>query len=872
MAAFWAGPPADALIMRLTPLKEVLAESPLIFVARVEAVHPEKPAVILSAGPSSKGKLPFKRLAVNLTGDSEAKKHRHTPQLLRRLAPDMPLVVFATQRGKRYTAFAFTNGTWFQMVGRPDPESERIIWVFTHCEPYLRRTFAGTTAELRRIVTDGLAGKKAPPEPNPKEKPGLGPEVQKPKDAEPTGNGVSGSGFPNRVWQPGFNDVWGPGFKRGRVPIHSPCHLVTLSPYHSFTAAPFAVIPTLGLGGPLAVLAMLFPSLFGGVILVFRSWKALITVAGINSTLLILHLWLGRSLEDTWLGPPQSLWLVMLLVTLAGTLWAWRRHLPAEANPDPHPTRSEQVMLWLSSLAFLGAFLFYWFNGLDEADPTWKLLLTLAIGFGTGLAFVLVRVFWPRREAGRPFLPTEGVILWAMIVASTCLAATWQGNLPSVQGTLEKRAASVASQFEGGKSSVQPGWTFVPPNKIGLVVSSCVAYGHRVYAAAALRQGNDQYGVLYRLDARTGEKQWEFDDGGEMKSAFSTPCIAGGRLYIGEGFHTDPDCKLYCLNADTGKKLWDFATTSHTESSPVVVGERVYFGAGDDGVYCLHANKSKNGKGIKIWQFPDKDRATTPTVPGRGESSPARHRLQLHVDATPAVVDGRLYAGSGIGRNSGEPGDPAVFCLEARTGRKLWLLPLERNLPAWGSPVVAGEEVYFGIGNGDMFTDAGDEKPAGALLCVDARTGRERWRYPVGNGVLNRPVVDATRVYFGSRDGVCYAVGRKDGRLHWQLRLGSAVLASPALVRCRTCGTSEYLYVLASDGRVVCVNPVAGDSLWTYRYGPGTFLAATPLVTVDKLPDRQRIRLYFGAGFASRSIPAVCCLVHETVRHDTAAQ
>jgi hypothetical protein len=173
------GPEARALIMRLTPLKETLAQHDLIFLANVESLRPEKPALALAVAESFKGKVPFPKLVINLTGDSYAKKNNHTAQLLRRLAPKMPVVLFANRRGRRFTVFAFSNGTWFQIVGRKAEGENTVRWAFTHCEPYLRRTFAGTTAELRQIVIDGLANKKAPPEPNPREKPGLGPEVKK---------------------------------------------------------------------------------------------------------------------------------------------------------------------------------------------------------------------------------------------------------------------------------------------------------------------------------------------------------------------------------------------------------------------------------------------------------------------------------------------------------------------------------------------------------------------------------------------------------------------------------------------------------------------------------------------------------------------
>ena len=142
--------------------------------------------MILKIEESLKGNAPFEKLAVNLTAaSSEGKKLKHTEAMLKRLKADLPLVVFASKRGNQYVAFAYTNGTWFQVHGKESAPG-MLVWSFLNCEPYLRRTFKGTTAELREVVIDALAGKKEPPATNPKEEPGLGPEVLLP----PPGRGA----------------------------------------------------------------------------------------------------------------------------------------------------------------------------------------------------------------------------------------------------------------------------------------------------------------------------------------------------------------------------------------------------------------------------------------------------------------------------------------------------------------------------------------------------------------------------------------------------------------------------------------------------------------------------------------------------------
>src|SRR5207253_9697055 len=102
------------------------------------------------------------------------------------------------KRGKRYTAFGYTNGTWFQMIGELQDEPAKLRWGFTHCEPYLCRTFKGSTEALKQVVQDGLANKKKPPEPDANEPPGLGPEVkeEKTKDKQASNGSSWIEGYP----------------------------------------------------------------------------------------------------------------------------------------------------------------------------------------------------------------------------------------------------------------------------------------------------------------------------------------------------------------------------------------------------------------------------------------------------------------------------------------------------------------------------------------------------------------------------------------------------------------------------------------------------------------------------------------------------
>jgi hypothetical protein len=177
-----AASPLYALIDAELKLQDVIAGAEFIAVAKVASLDPDRPSMVLTIEEPLKGKPSVERMPINLTGSPVrigGKEVLHTGELLKRLAPELPIVIFA-QKEKNGTMilFGYTNGTWFQVVGRKD--GQRQSWAFTHCEIYLRRTFYGTTDEMRQIVTNVLARRAKAPLPNASIAPGFGPEIAAP--------------------------------------------------------------------------------------------------------------------------------------------------------------------------------------------------------------------------------------------------------------------------------------------------------------------------------------------------------------------------------------------------------------------------------------------------------------------------------------------------------------------------------------------------------------------------------------------------------------------------------------------------------------------------------------------------------------------
>jgi outer membrane protein assembly factor BamB len=766
----WAGL-GQAVISRLTPLRAVLRSEQLIFTVQVTKLDLDKPTVVFKVEEALKGKVHFQNLVVNLTADAEGQRQKHTDKLLKRLAPELSLVVFASKnaRTNRYTAFAYTNGTWFQMIGQANDGAKAVRWSFSHCEPYLRRTFKGTTAELKDIITESLAGRREPPPPDPKAEPGLGPEIK--ADDRPAQN---------------------KGAAVATVPI-------------------LAVIPTFVILGPMTLLASLLG--LAGLALFLRRWMVLLSIGCLYITLILLGNWLRDPLRDSWWGTPQALWLSLAALTLFGMLWSWRRHRRASSAgraEEMRVQRADCIILCSLSTPGLGAMLYAWGKGSHFPWPSRELLLA-SIGVWVGMLYALIL----RRFASRPWMRSAPSPEFFVLGVVT-VAFAWLGLQTSPGALPDTPWESVATDGLGHGSSpglISVAWTF-KADLPGTLDATPLVTAKCIYMPGALRAGFSSLGILYCIDRTTGRRLWSFDDDGRMKQVFSSPCLAEGRVYVGEGYHQDSDCKLYCLDADSGQKVWEFQTKSHTESSPLVADGKVYFGAGEDGIYCLQATT-----GQEVWHFPG-----------------------IHVDTSPAVAGNRLYVGTGYGDQY------RFFCLEAVTGKALW--QRRSDLPVFGSASLVGDQVFFGVGNGNFLES--DTRPAGAVVCLRAEDGALVWRFDTPDAVHNRPAVDRRQVYFGSRDRHLYAVGRADGQLRWKRDLGSPIVTMPALITRPYCGDSSILYAVASGGLVACLDPGDGKSFWELDIAKNSrvrpqFLSS-PQVVVSRTGKVERRWIYFGSG------------------------
>ena len=789
---------AHAVITAKTPLSAIEASAVYILIGRVDKHFPDKPAMLVTAFEDIKGKAPFRNLPINCkVEDEKTAKENQIEPLLKRFGPDMEIIFFvAAPRADRHITFAFTNGTWFQLIGTKTGEGANVVFSLKSAEPYFRKSFKGTTAELRKLLKDHAAGKATLPPLDEKVAPGFGPEYELKKKAQ-------------RLL---LLDVW--------IALNG-------STAHASQGPLFGVIPTIGIGAPLAILALLFPTVFGGVFVLFRQWMAFITLISLNSTLLILQWYLAEFhpalLRGTWWTDGAAIWFLMTIFTFLCAFWAWRRQLNALSNGEAEaPPKTELLVLAFMAASCLATTIVLWCvtKQILWSDVGWTLTVVMTLGIVAGTLYRC----WSAVKKPMPFgsmpLTTEGVILCSMLLGHVAFVpAIWGRNL-NTEGAVSGKEKAVDP-----KKPVEK--VLFSADVKAMFASSPLVDGDWVYASYS--EMTLRAATLVKIDRKTGVKKWEFlGKDGDLVQMISTPCIADGKLYFGEGFHDDKNCKVYCVDAENGKEVWRFKTAGQTESSPAVANGKVYIGAGNDGVYCLDA---KNGK--ELWKHP-----------------PANYKGRLlRFGGGMRVVGKRLYCGTGVDRNEKEDkGETAVFCLDADTGKELWKAPVP--YPVWSTPVIKDDLVYVTTGNGDVSDDAQPpDKPGGALVCLDAKSGKEIWRTKVDNGIIESPAIDGHRIYFGCRDGQIYCLNRADGKERWRLFLESPIIGTPVLDTDASGERSFSVFVTATAGKVCCLNPQNGDIVWTFNLTERlAYISTSPRLVVTRTTDGFRRQLLFGCG------------------------
>jgi len=236
--------------------------------------------------------------------------------------------------------------------------------------------------------------------------------------------------------------------------------------------------------------------------------------------------------------------------------------------------------------------------------------------------------------------------------------------------------------------------------------------------------------------------------------------VLAGTVRPGDNLYT---CSILALNADTGKMVWYFQASPHDTHDWDAVETPVLFDADFDGKpRKLLAQASRNGYFFVLDRTTGKNLVSAPFVPTNFAKGVRADGSPIPNPAKEPQPDGALVSSAEVGGTNWAAAsfDPqtGLFYVNAMQGYSYWYLVLDKNGHA---------ETHEG---GEVLT----LKTTAALLGVDYKTGKIRWRREAGARVNNAGILTTAGHLLFTSDafGNLLALDPADGHVLWHTRPG----------------------------------------------------------------------------------------------------
>lgn len=143
-------------------------------------------------------------------------------------------------------------------------------------------------------------------------------------------------------------------------------------------------------------------------------------------------------------------------------------------------------------------------------------------------------------------------------------------------------------------------WQFTEP--AAHVISATTYHDGVVYVAT----DDETYGVvdaptdavLYAVEADTGKKRWEFAvdaEDGEDRQFHASPTVVDGVVYV-----PNTNGTVYGVDVEDGEVVWTFETGDAVWSSPTVVDGTLYVGSDDEHLYALDIETDASSEDSRV--------------------------------------------------------------------------------------------------------------------------------------------------------------------------------------------------------------------------------------------------------------------------------
>jgi outer membrane protein assembly factor BamB len=269
----------------------------------------------------------------------------------------------------------------------------------------------------------------------------------------------------------------------------------------------------------------------------------------------------------------------------------------------------------------------------------------------------------------------------------------------------------------------------------------------RLYAATG-------YGNVVALDPQSGKAIWEKQLEAPVRSS---PTAVADKIFV-----VTLDGRFFCLAGADGGELWSVRGAPQQASlinnaSPAVDGDIVVvpYPSGD-----LIAMKVSDGS--TVWS---ENLARTRTTSQIASMSDA---------ARPAIDNGTVFAIGHAGR---------MVATQAGSGERLWSI----NVPGTQTPWVAGGSVFV-------------VDTQGQLMAISRNDGKTQWTTKLpGTGAWAGPTLAGGNLWLTSSAGALVGVDAATGRVTAQKDLGGSFYIAPVVAQGR-------MYVLSDSAKLMAIN------------------------------------------------------------------
>ncbi|WP_432744705.1 serine/threonine-protein kinase [Streptomyces sp. JH002] len=297
---------------------------------------------------------------------------------------------------------------------------------------------------------------------------------------------------------------------------------------------------------------------------------------------------------------------------------------------------------------------------------------------------------------------------------------------------------------------------------------------------------------------------------------WGTPLVRDGLLYV-------TSFEVHALDVASGRRQFK---TREVAWSMAVTGGRVLASDGPS-LYALDATD-----GSDRWRVPTDgwiyglraERGTVLTATRGGgvqvwEAGTGEQLWELsgaHTDFETRETAPLIHGGAVYAWGEGQ-----LYVLEARTGSELWRYPVGDATATGGVPVR-----ICPTDDGAVYVTAGSR-----VLALDTATGAERWRFDTPAAILAPPAYEppssrAAGIYFTDYLGTVYALDLATGDDRWRIATEARQSTEAVVV-------ADGLVHLGSGTAMYTLDAVSGTPRW--RFAAGDSIVGSPVVSEGRV-------------------------------------